>query len=312
MMLDETLLLVGTWGPGPQPAPIPYTPGWRHLRVAIESYVYADESGVGDPAEDRFCVVAGHIASLETWSRFNREWKMTLGDEISEFKASDFFQGTGEFKGWSRKKHDDLLTQLLVLLEYWPVRSVGGAVDLADFLRLSVADRTVLTGAIIEDRLGSKTRIRWHTTGAPSLPYFAGWGLLLEESLTAAESGAIVNFILDCHDQYKFLATETFDKIKAFGLLDHHGSGRLGAMTYEDSKKYPEIQLADLHNYVVRRVAADRVSGRETSEDVLRAFAAVARKRGTIRLQNATSFKRLLDFGVDPAIAKLRILRPGR
>jgi len=67
----------------------------RHFIVAIEHFVYADESGTQNSA---YCIVAGYIGSPSQWSRFEKAWQQTLkGFSVTEFHAIDFLGGESTF-----------------------------------------------------------------------------------------------------------------------------------------------------------------------------------------------------------------------
>ena len=67
----------------------PYRHG-RHLKVVVDLFVYADESGT--QRSDVICLVGGHIGSPRQWGRLNGRWRTILASEhVEEFHARDFF-----------------------------------------------------------------------------------------------------------------------------------------------------------------------------------------------------------------------------
>ena len=65
--------------------------------------VYLDASG--KPETDASLVVAGAVAPVKNWIRFERAWKSVLDDEgVSEFHATDFAASQGEYRKWKGDK----------------------------------------------------------------------------------------------------------------------------------------------------------------------------------------------------------------
>jgi Protein of unknown function (DUF3800) len=78
----------------------------RGLGVLVMLAAYFDESYSDTPP--RTLAVAGYLSSAEQWSRFEGEWQEFLQryQIQNPFHMTDFMAGRGQFRGWSRQKHD--------------------------------------------------------------------------------------------------------------------------------------------------------------------------------------------------------------
>jgi hypothetical protein len=80
--------------------------------------VYLDASG--KPETDASLVVAGAVAPVKNWIRFERAWKSVLDDEgVSEFHATDFAASQGEYRKWKgdRDRRASFLKRLREIIE---------------------------------------------------------------------------------------------------------------------------------------------------------------------------------------------------
>jgi hypothetical protein len=65
---------------------------------------FFDASGKREGFE--ILTVAGAVAPMKKWLRFDSEWRVALADEkVSEFHATDFHSSEGEFRQWKGDKH---------------------------------------------------------------------------------------------------------------------------------------------------------------------------------------------------------------
>jgi hypothetical protein len=71
--------------------------------MAMMYAAYFDASG--KPDRHPVLSVAGAVASIKKWGRFEPEWQQALKDEgVSEFHATDFAASRKEFRGWKGDK----------------------------------------------------------------------------------------------------------------------------------------------------------------------------------------------------------------
>ena len=97
----------------------------RTLAVLV---AYMDESGIHKDAA--VCAIAGYVGSSEEWKKFEYRWKQILSREgVSQFHMSEFESGHGEFKGWSKGRKEQLLTNLLKTIMARDIQDVGSAVN---------------------------------------------------------------------------------------------------------------------------------------------------------------------------------------
>ena len=88
----------------------------------IMRLVYIDESGVGDPNQEPFTVVAGVVINGdEQWKSFEADLLDVRKDfpelsEDTELKARDLFWGTDAFQRWGRENRVSLQKEVLGLI----------------------------------------------------------------------------------------------------------------------------------------------------------------------------------------------------
>lgn len=67
--------------------------------MGMLSAAYFDASGKQE--RHAFVTVAGAVAPIKKWMRFEKQWSQALKDEgVSEFHATDFAANEGEYKDW--------------------------------------------------------------------------------------------------------------------------------------------------------------------------------------------------------------------
>jgi hypothetical protein len=276
--------------------------------VTLSFYVYVDETGIqkGESAA-AYCMVAGWIGSPEQWQSFNAAWRNVLEREaVPTFHAKDFFQRTGwqsrrsVYNGWSRDRTVTYLGDLLDIIDAHELFPVGGAVAIKDFEALTEQERRFVTGGADTFSMSEQGLVVDQvTSGAPTKPYFAAFGLLIEEALSHSDPDSKIHFVFDRQDQYQSLATGTFNKIIDERLMS--GSDRLASITFQSSRGEDRegLQAADLYCYAVN---ARLTKGEDLPDDLGYAFDRLAEKRPQMRVQNAASFRRMIhDVNMDLA-----------
>jgi hypothetical protein len=105
---------------------------------------------------------------------------------------------------------------------------------------LSVADRKWLTGAIYRPDKG-----RFTTTGAPSKPFFLGFGdCMTGACFQVRKPGWKVNIVWDRQNQFAGLATQLFQTGLRIGVPEM--KERLGELIFKDKAGVGGLQAADL------------------------------------------------------------------
>jgi hypothetical protein len=73
----------------------------------MDLIAYFDEAGTH--ASTRLTVMAGWVADVDRWRRFESEWARLLArNGISYVHGTDLMSGKGPFKGWSRDRRATL------------------------------------------------------------------------------------------------------------------------------------------------------------------------------------------------------------
>jgi hypothetical protein len=89
---------------------------------------YFDESGMHDLQTGKLTrlTVAGALSTLGNWQRISAEWERALKENgINAFHMAPFEAYRGEFKDWSKLKHQTLLRCLLDIITSVPLIVVG-------------------------------------------------------------------------------------------------------------------------------------------------------------------------------------------
>ena len=108
------------------------------LVVALGLTAYFDDSGTRN---DRFMLVAGYIASVAQWERFNADWGLRLArHNLSWFRATDFAQSTGPFSSWKGKSQafrGSLSRDLANIIKSYVAEGFVQAIDAQGWRRLN-------------------------------------------------------------------------------------------------------------------------------------------------------------------------------
>jgi hypothetical protein len=97
---------------------------------------YFDESGEHDPQTGKLTrlTVAGALSTLDNWQRISAEWERALKENgINAFHMAPFEAYRGEFKDWSKLKHQALLRCLLDIITSVPLIVVGASLPVEAF-----------------------------------------------------------------------------------------------------------------------------------------------------------------------------------
>ena len=217
--------------------------------MAVEHYVYADESGIED---DGYCVVAGFIGAPLEWDAIKEQWKATLQEfNVRQFHGREFFprerwkSPQSPYHGWTGSKGRDFRNALLSTVAPRDIYPIGGGVDVKAFLALPEKLRRFATGAPIAVP-DSKSEYLL-ATGAPSTPYHLAFNIVVTESLEcSAESD--IHLVFDRQEQYAPWARLGFNLLKE--VDPDRDSDRLKSLTFSGSLEEPALQVADLFSYL--------------------------------------------------------------
>jgi len=283
----------------------PYRIG-RQLKVVLELYVYADETGT--QRKDKLCLVGGHIGSPRQWARFNGRWRGVLDSEsVDEFHARDFFQraswesAASQYHGWPHSRADAFLARLVEVIRTSRIFPVACVVPHADFDAQSKSMRQLVTGGKGLLRVTSDGATSTMKGGAHTRAYQAALVMLIVDAIQRVESGTVVHFVFDHQDEYAPFAVQQFAEFKERWPTDY--ASRLGDISYGDSRRHPEIQLADLYCYLQAR-ALVRPNG--VTPPQLAALKVVNKRRPEgIRVLTAPIYEMLLNRIADKTYAEL-------
>lgn len=93
---------------------------------------YFDESGTH--ANSPVVAVAGYVAPVSEWLRFENEWRFFLKEAgVDYFRMSEFENRQGPFANWNKDKRIDVLTKLLKTIQFRIHLGVGAATVIQDF-----------------------------------------------------------------------------------------------------------------------------------------------------------------------------------
>lgn len=214
--------------------------------------VYADESGIHDPAgkepHSSVTIVAGYAAFGDSWEAFARKWHVVLykyhGTEreryfhFSEFV--DFKHRAADpmwlYYGWSPEKRHDYLMELATVAGDFHGILIAGALDNAAFQEKREALR-LESPNLSKDEISKLVWIR---------QFFISFHLELDRCWPSLS--APINFVFDqsTDREWTHAITDVYDDCRA-------QDKRLVGIEFWDSKLYPPLQAADMIAYRLRQ-----------------------------------------------------------
>lgn len=224
--------------------PYPYDEG-RHLIVALNRYIYADESGTHGTGP--FCLIAGYRASPGQWGVFKRDWKTVLNKpeyRIKEFHSSVFFaradiqdKKRNPYLGWSDKKADRFIGELVMIIRHRNIYPVGCAVEIRDFETFTPEIRGLLAGYMIVPE--------GHKRPRKPAPYHVAFKVLLEDAAFGTHSDTQLHFLFARQKEYQKHADESYHTWKESGP----GGLQAREIGWDFPVNWPQLQAADLLAY---------------------------------------------------------------
>lgn len=109
-----------------------YSFGYHRGVLVLRAYF--DESGQSH--DSAFVCFGGCVASVESWTEFEKEWQQTLNTfGISCFHMTDFESHRGLFRGWEkkRKKHKQLIANLIDIMQSHTELYIGASENVAEY-----------------------------------------------------------------------------------------------------------------------------------------------------------------------------------
>jgi hypothetical protein len=209
---------------------------------------FLDETGIHEQA--RICAIAGFIASVKQWQRFERLWD-TLGPDAKDpgFHAKRFFardpagNRVRPYQDWTNERADKLLEGLVECVNRTDMHPIGAVVDVHAFRQYTLNQRRRLTGA--SWTLSGKLQ----TSGAPTKPYYLAFQSAIVQGLRRLKRlDWQVHFIFDQQNVLAPFALKLYNRFKTDPEnKDWHR--RMGDIAFRSREEAPALQLADLPAY---------------------------------------------------------------
>ncbi|MEO6323804.1 MAG: hypothetical protein ABIQ65_04190 [Thermoanaerobaculia bacterium] len=151
---------------------------------------FVDESGIHDGAS--ICVVAGYVGTAAQWQLLDELLALTVPNEV--FHAKDFYarrsggRRVGRYKGWSDERASTHLEHFVRSVETTGVRQIAAAVNVRDFLAMSIEDRRVLTGGEQRRSMVDGVETVEASGGSPKHAYYLAYMQVLIEACQALDA----------------------------------------------------------------------------------------------------------------------------
>ena len=198
--------------------------------MALDLTAYCDESGT----QGHDLILAGYLAPASEWLRVEEAWSGALRDaDLSEFKMQDCHQGHGEFRG--RADRVELRERFFSIIESAEVDGFAVRIDLTTFDE-------------VRKKLERSIRPGYNKV------YLHGFSALLQFMTGLAADHPVnerIEFVFDENDEFSGRALHMYKALMAMPALAYRD--RLGAISFEDSKRLTPLQAADTLAYRVHR-----------------------------------------------------------
>ena len=259
---------------------------------------YADERGLDGRA--KYFLMGGLLGSPPDWKYVSSQWQQIVDRfGVPEFHSNHFFGGKEPYHSWDGSQRDSLLDSLLSVLCNSRIAPVGCAIHSEDFMRLSIEERRILSGAYVKTRLTlrrpittlpfeTKIRRSLESPDAEKQVYRAGFRFFLGAVAFKAPPHCSIMIVLDRNEELSPGALEYFQKRRK-GHKYPRGQ-TLESLTFVNSTNEPAIQAADLYTHV----AARKLNGYSMDPRRKRAWEALC-KENSPHLMNYRDLRRLLD-----------------
>jgi hypothetical protein len=193
---------------------------------------FVDESGEGQLP---VLVLAGWVSTASRWATFSDEWDVLLHTYgVSALHMTDAMTFNGEFRGWSRIRRDEFLTQAQRLVNEHTRSGIAYVLHLKDFAEAARAEPNM-----------PKQMTRPY--------YYAFFGLIHEAIRNASLLGIDepINFVFDersIKDKQEIFAA--WDDFATQFPLNRDLIG--GSPTFESDIGIKPLQAADLSAWIIR------------------------------------------------------------
>jgi Protein of unknown function (DUF3800) len=215
--------------------------------VTLDLRAYVDDS----ETLGTFSVLAGFVAAYDDWIKFDAKWRQTLREDgLTEFKAHDCEKGQGEFekyKGYEGKRRQicERYVSHICKANIW---GVAVAFDLQAY-------------DVHKPRL---QELRGPTMGKKAGdPYFLAFQWVLQYLTRVCEGmdpQETIRVTFDNKPGFSGMSKNIYDELMASDITELDYRKRLDSgFGFDDSKKLPGLQAADLLAYEAKKRCEERL-----------------------------------------------------
>lgn len=222
----------------------------------MDTSVYGDGAGTRDSP---YTVVCAYLGKPRAWKVMNHDWdNVTKPRGLPEVHAVDLFahrhyltaDSKNPYKDWSLHDIKAFIDELAGAIRKHrrSIRPISIVVKNEEFHSLEHKEKRLLTTGRF--RYWDNQGMKWITSGKPSEPYMLVLQAVMKRAFEMSDPKSKVHFILDPSDN------DGISKELAHQIIDKSiwpESPRMGGLRVEDSEKFPGIQTADLHAFLLNR-----------------------------------------------------------
>lgn len=208
---------------------------------------YMDEAGI--QTSDPYCSIAGYVAPIDEWNKFERDWRFILDDYMVNileldryFHALEFYGNHKKYRTWSSAKRKSCEAALFRAINDRELALFMSTIDSAVFFSMTVDERRYLTG-------GQHNGIKWKHHGAPSKPYFLPFQFCMIQSANFIRDGDKVFPVMSWQEQYKMKAVELYKLMLNTEPPLQCRDKLADEVVFSNPKKVAALQASDLAVY---------------------------------------------------------------
>jgi len=190
---------------------------------------FIDDSGSG--GDSTWYVLAGYVATVDGWDRFDPLWRSVLDEDppIEHFKSTEAIWRRGQFRGFTTEQRDTKIDSLIGVIEQCTDRAICARVRQRDY------------DEIIKNNIPPK----WDSAYYFLFAYLIGSTIAIEKLYGPGEP---MEFVFDSDERHERPA---YDLV--FSLLPFQSFSGLVNVMYRDDKIFLPLQAADLLAWQIRR-----------------------------------------------------------
>ena len=192
-----------------------------------ELIAYLDDSGSG--GDSPYCVVAGYMATGNTWTKFSNAWQDALDKEpsIQYFKSTEAESLRGEFWGWEITDRNARVEKLVGVATRYGLTEVCVAVPIAAY------------NSTIKSTLSEKVRN----------PYFMCVAGIMASFSAYLPSDDRVSLVFDRQGSFEKFTVGVYGELKSLPRF----RDKILSVSHADDKCILPLQAADMIAWQTRR-----------------------------------------------------------